>query len=119
MKADDEFIKYCLDNYHIPHFTDEDFLSDLNKIVILKKMLKRFVSTGAINERLALNNIIILLNVFGIKAGNKILFYRAGEEYYSHIKSFLLYLDCYIPCDVTENIEPNERIAKILKDRVL
>lgn len=119
MKADDEFIKYCLNNYHIPHFTDEDFLADLNKIVILKKMLKRFVSTGVINERLALNNIIILLNVFGIEAGNIILFYRAGEEYYSHIKAFLIYLNCYIPNDVTEKVEPNERITKILKERVI
>jgi hypothetical protein len=116
--ADDDFIRYCLKNYHTPVFSREEFESDLNKLVILKKMFKRYDTTGQINIRLILNNIIILVNVFGIESANIILFYRLGEDYYSLIKTFLTFLNSYVDNDVTKDVELNDKIWEMLKREV-
>lgn len=54
-----------------------------------------------LKERLILNHIILLNNVFGIEATARILFYKADERDYDILKTFLAYL----------NILPNEIIG--------
>ena len=118
MKQDDDFIKYCRENYHTPLYNEEDFRSDVKKVVILKKMFKRYVNTGQLNERLVLNNIIILQNVFGIEALNIILFYRIDEKFYPFIKAFLIYLNSYIENPISQDVVPDENITELLRERV-
>lgn len=118
MKQDDDFIKYCRDNYHTPLYNEDEFRSDVKKIIILKKMFKRYHNTGQLNERLILNNIIILINVFGVEASNIILFYRIEKVYYSYIKAFLQYLNCYIENPISQDVEPSEDIINMLRERV-
>ena len=118
MKQDDDFIRYCRENYHTPLYNEDDFRSDVKKVVILKKMFKRYVNTGQLNERLILNNIIILINVFGIEASNIILFYRIEEKYYPFIKSFLCYLKSYVENPVSSDVEASEEISDILHERI-
>lgn len=110
MKADDDFLKYCRANYHTPIFSREDFESDVNKIIILKKMFKRYHETGNLNERLALNNIIILLNVFGVEATNIILFYRLEKKYYPIIKTILIFLNSYRENPFSSDVDVDEKI---------
>ena len=116
MRYDDDFMKYCLDNYQTPLFTREEFDSDLNKIIILKKMFKRYLTNGNINERLVLNNIIILINVFGIYPTNVILFYRLEDCFHPIIKSFLIYLDVFKDNSYTKDIDEDPIIQRLLTD---
>ena len=116
MRYDDDFMKYCLDNYHTPLFTREEFESDLNKIIIIKKMFKRYLTNGNINERLVLNNITILVNVFGVKATNIILFYRLEEVFHPIIKTFLEYLSAFKDNSYTKDIENDPVIERLLTD---
>lgn len=117
MKADDEFIKFCLNNYRTPHFSREEFESDLNKITILKKMFRRYMSTGNINERLVLNNIIILINVFGVEPANFILFYRLEVEFHSYIKTFLMFLNSWVG-NVAHDVSVDDELQVIISRKV-
>lgn len=118
MKADDEFIKFCLNNYRTPHFSRAEFEADLNKIVILKKMFRRYKSTGNINERLVLNNIIILINVFGVETANFILFYRLEREFHSYIKTFLMFLTSLVDCGIAHAVEVDDELEVIISTKV-
>jgi hypothetical protein len=74
----------------------EDFNEDLNRIKYLKRLFGRYHQKGILKERLILNHIIILGNIFGPTNAARILFFKIDEELHSYLKSFLLYLN-YIP----------------------
>jgi len=114
VRPDTQFVKYCLQYYQTPLFNRQEFENDLNRLVILKKSFKRYDTTGKINIRLILNNIIILINVFGVEPANIVLFYRLGAAYYSHIKTILLFLDSYVENNITKDIPEDKEITEIL-----
>jgi hypothetical protein len=112
----DDYVAFAKANYKSPFFSDEDFLQDLNKIVVLKKLFRRFTTSGTINERLVLNNIIILMNVFGIEATNTMLFHKVEHEHWEIVKTFLIFLNSYVEEPVTKSIKTNETILAVLGD---
>ena len=67
-------------------------MEDMKKFKYLKRLLKRYLKTGVLRVNLILNHLIILFNVFG-EGTIPLLMYKLGEEYYSIIKTFLLYLN--------------------------
>lgn len=104
-----EYVQYALRHYTVPLFNEDEFIKDLNKIVVLKKIFRRFTTYGTINERLVLNNIIILLNVFGIEAANVLLFHNVSREHWGLLKPFLVFLNSYNgPPGEIDDIEMNE-----------
>lgn len=99
-----DYVRYALDNYQAPLFTMEEFNGDLNKVIVLKKMFRRYTNSGDINERMALNNIIIVLNQFGIQAANIILFYKVEREHHSMLKTFLMFLNSYVENEFVDDL---------------
>lgn len=97
----------------------QDLYDDLIRIKYIKRLLIRFKRTGDLKERLLLNHIIILQNIFGAEVCTKILFYKIPKELHSMLKSFLVYLD-YIsiitPEEDISKIQTDHRIDKILRD---
>ena len=113
-----DFVQYALKHYSVPVFSEDDFLKDLNKIIVIKKMFKRYATTFSINERLVLNNIIILINVFGVYPANVLLFGRINREHWSILKAFLLYINAYVETNQTRLVEPDNTIQTILVENV-
>lgn len=97
----------------------QDLYDDLIRIKYIKRLLIRFKKTGDLKERLLLNHIIILQNIFGAEVCTRILFYKIPKDLHSMLKSFLLYLD-YISDNIPEEdiskIQSDHRIDKILRD---
>ena len=90
---DNNFYFYCAQNYRNPACTGvEEFNSDIRRIKYVKKLLTRFSSTGDLKERLILNHIIILANMFDPVSLNRILFLKM-EPQFPMIKPFLLGLN--------------------------
>lgn len=118
MKPDTNFVKYCLNNYQTTFFSRQEFDNDIGRLIILKKSFKRYDTTGKINMRLVLNNIIILINLFGIESANIILFYRLGDKYYRHIKTILLFIDCYVENNITNDVDVSPEIIELLKAEI-
>jgi hypothetical protein len=87
------FLIYCIQHYDNPHCVDiEEFYEDMKRIKYIKKLFTRYKQDGDLKERLILNHIIILHNVFGIEPLIRILFYKM-KDYLSYIKPFLIYIN--------------------------
>ena len=90
---DDNFLIYAMKCYNSPHCIMSEFDGDIKRIKYLKRLFRRYKVTKAIKERLILNHIILLNNVFGPEATSRILFYKIEERDYDVLKSFLCYLN--------------------------
>lgn len=90
--TEENFFLQCCKNYKKSYIgTTEDFLADIKRIKYIKKLLTRFKSNGNIDERLVLNHIIILNNIFGPDFACRVLYLKLGN-YFEYLKPFLLYL---------------------------
>jgi hypothetical protein len=107
---EENFILYASRNYNNPQCTSiDEFYDDLQRFKYIKKLLKRYEKSNDLHERLILNHIVVLYNVFGIKSANKMMFYKIDPEHWPAIKTFLVYLnflkeDEYIEIPLDENI---------------
>ena len=87
------YLMFAIKHYDNPQsVTVDDFMEDMKKFKYLKRLLKRYLKTGVLRVNLILNHLIILFNVFS-EGTIPLLMYKLGEEYYSIIKTFLLYLN--------------------------
>jgi hypothetical protein len=118
--TNDNFILYATKMYTNPSCTNiNEFYEDLSRIKYIKRLLLRFKKGGELKERLILNHIIILQNIFGVEASVRILFFKLNTELHSPLKSFLeylKYLPTYCPEADIEQIQQDHRIDKILRE---
>jgi len=70
-----------------------EFESDIRRTKYVKRLFRRYNIVGDLKERLILNHIILLRNVFGSEQTTRILFFKIDVEDYSILKTFLTYLD--------------------------
>lgn len=88
---DDNFVLFAAKHYENPQCYDaEEFYDDLKRFKYLKRLFGKYEETGELRERLILNHLIILYNVFGDTA-TKMLFYKL-DGYYSYLVPFLVLL---------------------------
>lgn len=85
--------------YSGKYWTKEELELDLKRIRYIKRLIGKYIRKHELNDRLILNHIIVLGNVFGPELTTKILFLRLDKEYYSVLKTFLLYLE-YLPNEI-------------------
>jgi hypothetical protein len=93
---DGNFLIYAAKHYDRPHIIQSEFEDDLNRIKYVKRLLRKYRQTAEFKERLVLNHVIILANVFGVEATTNMLFYRVDKEDYPLLKTILIYLN-YMP----------------------
>ena len=89
------FSAYAMKHYDDPQCEDmEDFQEDLRRFRYLKRLLHRYHENGELRERLMLNHVICLFNVFGFDGCMTMLEFKIKEmSYWSTIKTMLLYLE--------------------------
>tara|TARA_Y100000114_G_scaffold134421_1_gene134535 strand:+ start:133 stop:507 length:375 start_codon:yes stop_codon:yes gene_type:complete len=111
------YLMFAIKHYDNPQsVTVDDFMEDMKKFKYLKRLLKRYLKTGVLRVNLILNHLIILFNVFG-EGTIPLLMYKLGEEYYSIIKTFLLYLNRIDPQNTTgifANINIDDDVLDLL-----
>ena len=93
---DDNFLIYAAKCYDRPHIIQSEFEDDLRRIKYIKRLLRKYKQTGEFKERLVLNHVIILANVFGVEPTVNMLFYKIDQEDYPVLKTILIYLN-YMP----------------------
>ena len=89
---DENFTMYAMKCYSSTNCVMSEFESDINRTKYLKRLFRRYKITKSLKERLILNHLILLNNVFGPEATSRILFYRIDERDYDILKTFLCYL---------------------------
>lgn len=86
------FLLYAAKHYDNPSCFDTlEFYEDLNRFKYLKRLFSRYDETGELKERLILNHIIVLYNLFGPEAATRMLFFKL-KEYLHYLKPFLVFL---------------------------
>jgi len=91
--TDENFTIYALKCYNTPRCIMSEFESDIKRTKYIKRLFRRYNHSEVIKERLILNHIILLNNVFGPEATTRILFFKIDSEDYSVLKTFLTYLN--------------------------
>lgn len=111
------FQAFALQNYDDPQCEDiEDFHEDLRRFRYLKRLLYRHHEYGEIRERLMLNHIITLFNVFGFEPCMRMLEFKIKEEtYWTSIKTMLLYLG-YVEESFKSHISIDEKLVQRLRE---
>jgi len=113
---EENFALFASRNYNNPQCTSiEEFNDDLLRFKYLKRLFKRYIKDGDLQERLILNHLIVLYNVFGIQAANKMMFYKMEDEYWPILKTFLVYLNFLREAELIE-IPLDEHIVKTLRE---
>lgn len=93
--TEDNFLMFAMKHYDNPSCLDvKEFNNDLKKVKYIKRLIQKFKSLGVSKERVILNNIIILCNIFGVEATTKILFFKIEREHWPELKTFLEFLKC-------------------------
>ena len=121
---DGNFLIYAAKCYDRPHILQSEFEDDLKRIKYVKRLLRKYRQTGEFKERLVLNHVIILSNVFGVEATTNMLFFKVDQEDYPLLKTILIYLN-YMPAHLNvlfdkyyvkqEEIPVDLKIANILR----
>ena len=109
------FMMYAIKHYENPHCEGEkEFHDDMKRFKYIKRLLKKYRVSGVLKERLLLNHIIILRNLFGNEACVTLLLFKTQPEYLEVLKSFLLFLNMINPDELNE-IDLDDDVIKILR----
>jgi hypothetical protein len=101
------FLLFAAKHYDNPQCIDTvEFYDDLKRFKYIKRLFNKYIETGDLRERLILNHIIILYNVFGPIQTTRMLFLKLNG-YEPYIKPFLEFLN-YMP-EVVADIGIEER----------
>lgn len=90
---DANFLIYAARHYDNPQcHTTEEFIEDLKRIKYIKKLITRYINNGELRDRLILNHLIVLSNVFEPEHLCRILYLKMKSQF-GYIKPFLLLLN--------------------------
>ena len=109
------FKLFAAKHYNNPECTDaSEFEEDLARFKYLKRLLRRYEEAEDLQERLILYHLIVIYNVFGIQACNKMMWFKIDENHYQYIKPFLVYLH-YLPEDEKVEVIMDPNIVEVLR----
>jgi|TARA_B100001094_G_scaffold329417_1_gene392103 hypothetical protein len=109
------FNLYAAQNYNNPRALDvNEFYEDLYRFKYLKKLFTKYEKSDSLQERLILNHLILIYNVFKFEAATSMCFFKIGEQSWPALKTFLLFLS-YIKEDDFINIPSDLYVAKKLQ----
>ena len=111
------FNAFAMKHYEDPQCEDiEDFHEDLRRFRYLKRLLHRYHESGEMRERLMLNHLITIFNVFGYDASMRMLEFKIkSDSCWSSIRTMLLYLG-YVENTWKRDIPLDVALTKRLKE---
>ena len=89
----------------------------MKRFKYIKRLFRKYKSKKVLKERLIINHLIVLQNVFGTEATVTLLLYKIEREYHSLLKTFLTYLN-YIDDKDLKHIKTNKKVLGILNKEV-
>ena len=110
-------VMYAIHNYDNPQCEGEkEFQDDLKRFKYIKRLLRKYHDTDVLKERLLLNHIIVLKNVFGPEASTTLLLYKIQSDYWPALNVVVIGNQ---PNGKNINLNCGSTNTDILKKRVL
>jgi hypothetical protein len=95
--TEENFIMYAMKYYDNPSCKGmAEFLDDIKRFKYIKRLLGKYTSGKELKERLIINHMIVLNNLFGVEATTKMLFFKIDKKFWPQLKTFLVFLN-YMP----------------------
>jgi len=99
----DNITIYAIKHYHNPSCEGmSEFKDDMKRFKYVKRLFRKYEETGILKERLLLNHIIVLNNLFGAEASSTLLFFKTEREHWPALKGFLEFLNIMPENDMQE-----------------
>jgi hypothetical protein len=83
---------YAVKAYDRPNCVMSEFKDDMKRFNYLKRLFKRYRKLDELRERLVLNHLVVLCNVFGPEVATRLLFYKMAKDDYPALKTYLMFL---------------------------
>ena len=107
---------YAIRHYNNPQCEGEkEFEDDLKRFKYIKRLLRKYYENDILKERLLINHIIVLSNVFGPEACATLLIFKIQKEHWPALKAFCIYLNI-LREDELPDITLDEKVMKVLKE---
>ena len=115
---------YAVKAYDRPNCVMSEFKDDMKRFNYLKRLFKRYRKLDELRERLVLNHLVVLCNVFGPEVATRLLFYKVSKDDYPALKTYLVFLSV-MPDRIrgikgqdiiSSDIPVDMKIADILRD---
>ena len=90
----ENIMMYAMKIYDKPNCIMSEFKEDMKRFNYLKRLFRRYRKVGEIKERLVLNHLVVLYNVFGAEPLTRMLFFKMSKDDQSIVKTYLLFLSC-------------------------
>ena len=91
--TEDNMMLYAAKAYDKPNCIMSEFTEDMKRLNYLKRLFRRYKKHGEMRERLILNHIVVLYNLFGPEVTTRLLLFSANKEDYTILKTYLLFLN--------------------------
>ncbi len=115
--TDGSFLVYAAKHYDNPSCVgDDEFYEDLKHFRYVKRLFNKYLQTGELKERLILNHIVVIFNVFQREAAVAMLFLKL-RGYEELLKPFLVALS--LMPERVDGIEGTVRASDIGMDPVI
>jgi len=119
----ENIMMYAVKAYDKPNCIMSEFSEDMKRFNYLKRLFRRYRKHNELRERLVLNHLVVLNNVFGPEVMTRLLFYEMAESDYPQLKTYLLFLSCMPEVVrgingkdiISSNIEVDMEIANVLR----
>tara|TARA_Y100001937_G_C7132640_1_gene338336 strand:- start:1235 stop:1597 length:363 start_codon:yes stop_codon:yes gene_type:complete len=109
-------VMYAIRHYDNPQCEGEkEFQDDMKRFKYIKRLLRKYHDTGILKERLILNHLTVLNNVFGATACTTLLVFKIQKEYWSALKSFLIFLNMIQEYELTD-IQSDTAVLDVLEE---
>jgi hypothetical protein len=105
----ENIMMYAMKIYDKPNCIMSEFKEDMKRFNYLKRLFRRYRKVGEIKERLVLNHLVVLYNVFGAEPLTRMLFFKMSKDDQPIIKTYLLFLSC-MP-DVVKGIKGQDILS--------
>jgi len=114
--TESNFMLFAAQNYYKPRFVDSDeFQEDLARFKYIKRLLNRYLDSGELSERLILNHVIVVFNVFGIYPALQMFDLKLGDNHWPVLKPFIIKLQA-VPPEHLSGIVMDPDVVQVLRN---
>ena len=123
--TEETFAIFAMKHYDNPHCKGlSEFEDDLKKFSYLKRLFRKYTAGKGLKERLIVNHLVVIYNLFGPEAATTMLFFKIEKKFWPQLKTFLVFLS-FMPVGfiiTTEGVEIqgyeiplDEKVSKALQ----
>lgn len=113
--TNDNITMFAIKHYDNPQCEGEsEFHDDMKRFKYIKRLLRKYQDSGELKERLILNHLIVVFNVFGAEAGSTLLLFKLEPEFWSVLKTFMVFLNM-LPEGELEEVDVVDEIKRVLE----